>query len=265
MPRPPAARGGDGPEPRPEGAPRRLDRLARAWAGRSGPLYERFVVLGNEGARDNGFADLGALWRSAYDMTPEDFERETDRLWAQVKPLYDDLHCYVRAGLQKTYGKALVPDGKPIPRTSPREHVGPGVDQRLPAGGAVPRRVQPRRHPDAQGAEAGTPRRMVKLGETFFTGLGLGSAAGDLLDPLAVHQAARPRGGVPRLGLGRDLLRRPAHQDVHPAQGGGPDHHPPRAGAQLLPARLREAALPLHGRGERRLPRGGGRRASPSR
>jgi peptidyl-dipeptidase A len=98
--------------------------LLDAWTGwhavgrRIRPLYERFVVLANEGARDNGFADLGALWRSAYDMTPEELEREYDRIWAQVEPLYGDLHCYVRAGLQRKYGKALVPDGKPIPRTS---------------------------------------------------------------------------------------------------------------------------------------------------
>ncbi|HXN55919.1 MAG TPA: M2 family metallopeptidase, partial [Myxococcales bacterium] len=79
------------------------------------PLYARFVELLNEGSRDIGFADEGALWRSSYDMPPEAFEQETDRLWSQVKPLYDDLHCYVRARLQKQYGKTLVPDGRPIP------------------------------------------------------------------------------------------------------------------------------------------------------
>jgi peptidyl-dipeptidase A len=79
------------------------------------PLYTRFVELQNEGARDIGFADEGALWRSGYDMPPEAFEQETDRLWSQVKPLYDDLHCYVRSKLQKQYGKELVPDGRPIP------------------------------------------------------------------------------------------------------------------------------------------------------
>src|SRR6185295_10859 len=88
--------------------------LLDAWSGwhavgrQIRPLYERFVVLANEGARDNGFADLGALWKSAYDMTPEELEREYDRIWAQVEPLFGDLHCYVRAGLQKKYGKALV-------------------------------------------------------------------------------------------------------------------------------------------------------------
>ncbi|HET9036979.1 MAG TPA: M2 family metallopeptidase [Myxococcaceae bacterium] len=136
------------------------------------PLYERFVVLANEGARDNGFADLGALWRSAYDMTPEEFERETDRIWAQAKPLYDDLHCYVRAGLQRKYGKALVPDGKPIPahllgnmwaqewtNLYPLVEPYPGVSSLDVTGKLV--------------AQRWDARRMVKLGESFFTGLGL--------------------------------------------------------------------------------------------
>ncbi|MBX3702180.1 MAG: M2 family metallopeptidase [Steroidobacteraceae bacterium] len=95
--------------------------LLDAWAGWhaiSKPIredYVRFVELANEGARGLGFADLGELWRGGYDMGPAEFEAETDRLWQQVKPLYDGLHCYARGKLQERYGKALVPDGKPVP------------------------------------------------------------------------------------------------------------------------------------------------------
>ena len=60
------------------------------------PKYERFVELGNEGAKELGYKDLGALWRSNYDMPPDDFAAEVDRLWTQVKPLYDALHAHVR-------------------------------------------------------------------------------------------------------------------------------------------------------------------------
>jgi peptidyl-dipeptidase A len=77
--------------------------------------YQRFVALSNEGAREQGFADTGALWRSNYDMSPDAFAAEMDRLWGQVKPLYTALHCYTRHKLQEKYGKTLVPDGKPIP------------------------------------------------------------------------------------------------------------------------------------------------------
>jgi len=66
--------------------------------------YQRFVELSNEGARDQGFANTGELWRSGYDMSPADFRSETDRLWSQVKPLYDDLQCYAKNKLVDKYG-----------------------------------------------------------------------------------------------------------------------------------------------------------------
>ncbi|MFL5434588.1 MAG: M2 family metallopeptidase, partial [Myxococcales bacterium] len=95
--------------------------LLDAWTGwhaiarEMRPLYTRFVELANEGAREIGFSDTGAMWRAGYDMPPEQFPAEMDRLWAQVKPLYDDLHCYVRGRLQEKYGKDLVKDDAPIP------------------------------------------------------------------------------------------------------------------------------------------------------
>jgi peptidyl-dipeptidase A len=90
----------------------------RGWHEIAKPIrkdYQRFVELANEGARGLEYANVGDLWRSGYDMAPADFENETDRLWSQVKPLYDGLHCYARGKLQAKYGKELVPDGKPVP------------------------------------------------------------------------------------------------------------------------------------------------------
>jgi peptidyl-dipeptidase A len=66
--------------------------------------YTRFVELVNTGAKDMGFADTGELWRSGYDMAPAEIAAETDRLWLQVKPLYEQLHCYTRTQLDKKYG-----------------------------------------------------------------------------------------------------------------------------------------------------------------
>jgi peptidyl-dipeptidase A len=100
---------------------RNYDELTEAWTGwhsSARPLrddYVRFVELANEGARELGYADLGAMWRSNYDMAPDEFTKEAARLWEQVKPLYVSLHCYVRGKLQKTYGAERVPDGKAIP------------------------------------------------------------------------------------------------------------------------------------------------------
>ncbi len=90
----------------------------KGWHTISPPMrkdYQRFVELANEGAVGLGFKDLGELWRAGYDMSPADFEQETERLWTQVKPLYDGLHCYARGRLQDEYGKERVPDGEPIP------------------------------------------------------------------------------------------------------------------------------------------------------
>lgn len=79
----------------------------QGWHTISQPMrkdYTRFVSLVNEGARDLGFADAGELWRSGYDMTPAQIAAETDRLWGQVKPLYEQLHCYTGARLDAKYG-----------------------------------------------------------------------------------------------------------------------------------------------------------------
>ncbi|WP_299495983.1 M2 family metallopeptidase [uncultured Shewanella sp.] len=79
------------------------------------PLFEREVALANEGANDLGYDNLSVLWRSQYDMKPDDFSKELDSLWTQVKPLYDSLHCYVRGELNKEYGDTIAPANGPIP------------------------------------------------------------------------------------------------------------------------------------------------------
>jgi peptidyl-dipeptidase A len=100
---------------------RDYDRLLDAWRGwhdtaaPTRPMYERFVTLANEGAREISFADLGELWKSGYDMPPADFEAETERLWNQVKPLYEQLHCHVRDKLSDHYGEDQVPRDGLIP------------------------------------------------------------------------------------------------------------------------------------------------------
>jgi peptidyl-dipeptidase A len=73
------------------------------------------VQLANEGARTLGFRDLGVLWRAGYDMTPQEFDALSAKLWGQVRPLYEGLHCYARARLARRYGADKVPAGQPIP------------------------------------------------------------------------------------------------------------------------------------------------------
>jgi peptidyl-dipeptidase A len=89
----------------------------KGWHSISPPMkanFERFVELSNKGARELGFKDAGAMWRSKYDMPPDDFAKELDRLWDQVRPLYVSLHAYVRTKLREKYGD-IVPASGPIP------------------------------------------------------------------------------------------------------------------------------------------------------
>ena len=90
---------------------RKEPELRAAWEGwhqvavELRPLYERMVALGNEGAKEIGFANLGELWKAPYDMPAADLEKEINRLYLQTKPLYDALHCHVRAKLAEKYGE----------------------------------------------------------------------------------------------------------------------------------------------------------------
>lgn len=135
--------------------------------------YRRFVELANEGARELGFKDLGELWTSRYDMPAQDFQAETDRLYAQLKPLYVDLHCYVRAKLAEKYGKDKVPLNGPIPAhllgNMWAQEWGNLFDMLAPEPDAV-------KVIDLDGALKARntdERAMVKYGEGFFVSLGL--------------------------------------------------------------------------------------------
>ena len=120
-------RGTLGGEPRPgvelealmgtERDPERLKEMWSSWHAVGRPMrqdYARLVEIANAGARDLGFSDLGAMWRSNYDMKPGEFALLTDTLWADVKPLYDQLHCYTRRKLNEKYGDAVQPPVGPI-------------------------------------------------------------------------------------------------------------------------------------------------------
>lgn len=76
--------------------------------------YVRLAQIANQGAKELGYDDVGALWRSGYDMPPDEFAALTDKLWGQVKPLYEQLHCYTRTKLNEKYGDAVQPKTGPI-------------------------------------------------------------------------------------------------------------------------------------------------------
>ena len=78
-------------------------------------LYVEQAELANQGAQELGLSDVSELWRGSYDMPADEFATELDRIWGQVKPFYDSLHCHVRAKLGEQYGTDVVPQDKPIP------------------------------------------------------------------------------------------------------------------------------------------------------
>jgi peptidyl-dipeptidase A len=154
--------------------PEQLKRTWLGWHAIGAPMrkrFERFVELGNKGSREMGYADAGALWRSKYDMPPDAFAKEVDRLWEQVRPLYLSLHAYVRAQLAKKYGNDLVPENGPIPA-----HLLGNIWSQEWTN------VYPLLAPPESGtsydlteilrARKTEPREMVRYGERFFNSLG---------------------------------------------------------------------------------------------
>ena len=135
------------------------------------PLYGEFVTLGNEGAKTIGFSDIGELWRAGYDMTPAEAEAETERLWQQLRPLYEQLHCHTRAKLSDKYGDKVDAAGL-IPAhvtgnmwAQTWEGLYPLLE---PHPGAADLDVA-----KAMAAQEWDAMKVVKTGETFFTSMGL--------------------------------------------------------------------------------------------
>ncbi|XXY11877.1 M2 family metallopeptidase [Sorangium sp. So ce185] len=175
------------------------EELKRAWVGWrtvSAPMrgdFTRLVALANEGARELGFKDTGDAWRAKYEMPPEALPREVDRLFGQVKPLYDALHCYVRGRLAARYGEDVVPGAGPIRADLLGDMW--AQDWSNIHDLVAPQGVAPIYDLDAAlRAKGFTPIEMVKTGERFFVSLGF--------DPL------------PATFWERSLFVKPADRDV---------------------------------------------------
>ncbi|HMT43632.1 MAG TPA: M2 family metallopeptidase, partial [Chakrabartia sp.] len=161
------------------GTNRNPDELAEMWKSWNDQVgspmkddYAQMVAIANKGAQELGYADLGAMWRSQYDMKPDEFAALTDKLWAQVKPLYDELHCYTRTKLNETYGDSVQAKTGPIRAdllgNMWAQEWGDIYDIVAPKGaGELGYDI---------GAQLKTkgydPLKMVKTGEAFFSSLG---------------------------------------------------------------------------------------------
>ena len=157
--------------------PDKLKEMWTSWHDKVGaPMrddYSRLVDIANEGAKELGYGDVGALWRSGYDMPADEFSSEMDRLWTQVKPLYDQLHCYVRSRLHEHYGAKVQPATGPIRAdllgNMWAQEWGNIYDIVAPKGvGDVGYNLT-----ELLVAKGYDPIKMVKTGEGFYTSLGL--------------------------------------------------------------------------------------------
>jgi peptidyl-dipeptidase A len=176
--------------------PERLKQLWVGWHAVGAPMrkrYARFVELSNQGARDLGFADTGALWRSNYDMPADQFAADVDRLWEQVRPLYLSLFTFVRARLAQKYGQQLVPLEGPIradllgnPWAQQWGYIFPLLGLPENSRGYELTQLLQARKLDAKG--------MVKYGENFYKSMGFEPLPGTFWD--------------------RSLFTKPADRDV---------------------------------------------------
>ncbi len=154
--------------------PEKLKEIWFGWHRISRPYrdrYARFVELANKGAREMGFKDVGAMWRSKYDMEPDAFAAEMERLWQQVKPLYDSLYTYTRAKLAQKYGSDVVPDNGLIPAhllgnmwSQEWSNIYPLLKPEGSDPGYDLTEALQKKQTDA--------KQMVRYGEAFFTSLG---------------------------------------------------------------------------------------------
>src|SRR5216683_2915408 len=154
--------------------PEELKRIWLDWHQVSPPYrknYVRFVELSNKGARQMGFKDTGAMWREKYDMDADAFAAEMERLWQQVKPLYDSLYIYTRHKLSQKYGKEVVAEDRPIPAhllgnmwAQTWGNIYPLLAPATGGRGYDLTQILKARNTD--------PKQMVRYGESFFTSLG---------------------------------------------------------------------------------------------
>jgi peptidyl-dipeptidase A len=161
------------------GNSRNADELLEVWKGWrlvSPPMrkdYARMMELANEGAREFGYADLGAYWRSKYDMTADEFSQDLERVFGQVKPLYESLQCHVRAKLGETYGTDIVNQKEAIPA-----HLTGNMwaqDWANVYDLVAPQKVKASYDLTSIIKEKGmTEKDMVKSAEDFFVSLGMG-------------------------------------------------------------------------------------------
>ena len=136
------------------------------------PLYERMVDLLNIGAREHGWIDYGDFLRSEYEQG-DDFELNLRRVWEMVKPLYEELHAYVRYRLKNFYnGKLNMSASGTIPAHMLGDMYGQNWENLFDIVKPFTN-VQNLDTTEALKKKNFTARKIFQLAESFFVSIGL--------------------------------------------------------------------------------------------
>ena len=119
----------------------RVGGLACRSRRRCAQRYSRMVTLANQGAREMGFADVGAMWRSNYDMPPEAFCRGDGPALATSASAVRFPARLRRWKLAEKYGHVGIREDAPDSRAPAGKYVGAGLDEHLSAGSAGERPI----------------------------------------------------------------------------------------------------------------------------
>ncbi|XP_012283473.1 angiotensin-converting enzyme [Orussus abietinus] len=144
------------------------------WRRRNGvrmrELYQQLIQINNDAARLNNFTDAAEYWMFPYQSA--NFEQEIEDVWRSIRPLYTELHAYVRRKLRDLYGPEKINPQAPLP-----SHVLGNIwaqswtnilDLTMP----YPGKAYPDVTPEMR-AQGYTPIYMFQVAEEFFLSLNL--------------------------------------------------------------------------------------------
>ncbi|XP_077271892.1 angiotensin-converting enzyme Ance-3 [Temnothorax americanus] len=144
------------------------------WRRRSGrpikDLYQQLITLTNDAARMNNFTDAAEYWMFPYESP--NFQQDIDEAWETIRPLYEELHAYIRKKLRDLYGPEKIGGHAPLPSHVLGNIWGQSwtnlLDVTLPYPGKT--------YPDVtqeMRAQGYTPIDMIRVAEEFYLSLNL--------------------------------------------------------------------------------------------
>ncbi|KAL6422848.1 hypothetical protein ACFW04_010403 [Cataglyphis niger] len=144
------------------------------WRRRSGTpikdLYQQLVTLNNDAARLNNFTDAAEYWMFPYESP--NFQQDIDEVWEMIRPLYEELHAYVRRKLRELYGPEKIGGHAPLPSHILGNIWGQSWSNLLDVTLPYPGKTYPDVTPEMQ-AQGYTPIDMIRVAEEFYLSLNL--------------------------------------------------------------------------------------------